>query len=47
MDAPVATKSKYGKNLQVLHFDSAPPQGHVKSVKCEEPIDDSQSKFGY
>ena len=35
-----ATKSKYGKNLEVLHFDPAPPQGHGMSVKCEEPLDE-------
>ena len=35
-----ATKSKYGKNLEVLHSDPAPPQGHAMSVKCEEPIDE-------
>ena len=40
MDAPSTTKSKYGKNLEVLHFDPVPPQGHVMSVKCEEPIDE-------
>ena len=33
-------KSKYGKNLQVLNFDPAPPQGHVMSVKCEQSIDE-------
>ena len=32
--------SKYGKNLDVLHFDHAPSPGHVMSVKCEEPIDE-------
>ena len=39
---PAATKSKYmyGKNLLVLYFDPAPSQGHVMSVKCEEPIDE-------
>ena len=37
---PAATKSKYGKNLLVLPFDPAHPQGHVMSVKCEEPIDE-------
>ena len=26
---PAATKSKYGKNLSVLHFDPAQPQVHV------------------
>ena len=37
---PAATKSKYGKYLEVLHFDPAPPQGQVMSEKCEEPIDE-------
>ena len=37
---PAATKSKYGKNLEVLHFNQPRPQGHVMSVKCEEPIDE-------
>ena len=37
---PVSTESKYGKNLQVLQFDPTPPQGHLMSVKCEEPIDE-------
>ena len=37
---PAATKSKYGKNLQVLHFYPAPPQGHEMSVKCEEPLNE-------
>ena len=36
---PPATKSKYGKNFEVLYFDLPHPQGHVMSVKCEEPID--------
>ena len=35
-----ATKSNYGKNLQVLHFDPAHPQGHVMPVKCEQPLDE-------
>ena len=39
-DAPGSNKVKYGKNLQVLHFDPTPPQGYVMSVKCEEPIDE-------
>ena len=48
LDAPGGHKnSKYDKNLQVLHFDSARPQGHVISVKCEEPIDELTAKFGY
>ena len=34
---PAAAKLKYGRNLKVLNFDPAPPQGHVISVKCEEP----------
>ena len=38
--SPVATKSKYGKNLLVLNFDPAHPQEHVMSVECEEPIDE-------
>ena len=37
---PVATKSKYCKNLLVLHFDPAQPPGQVMSVKCEESIDE-------
>ena len=37
---PVATKSKYGKNIQVLYFDPPQPQGRVMLVKCEEPIDE-------
>ena len=28
------------QNLQVLHFDPAPPQGHVMSVKCKQPLDE-------
>ena len=28
------------KNLQVLRFDPAQPQGYVMSVKCEQPIDE-------
>ena len=28
------------KNLQVLHFDPPNPQGHLMSVKYEEPIDE-------
>ena len=26
-DAPVATKLKYEKSIQILHFDPVPPQG--------------------
>ena len=37
---PVATKSKYGKNLLVLHFEHPPCPGHVMSVKCEQPLDE-------
>ena len=37
---PAATKSKYGKNLSKSYILTTPhPQGHVISVKCEEPID--------
>ena len=40
-DPPVATRSKYGKNLiKVLHFDPIRPQGHGMSVKCEQPLDE-------
>ena len=36
-----ATKSKYGKNLFESYILTPPhPQGHVMSVKCEEPIDE-------
>ena len=44
---PVTRKSKYGKYLLVLHFDPAHPQGHGLSAKCEQPLDNLQSKFGY
>ena len=37
---PAFTKSNYGKNLQVPHFEPAPPQGHVTSMKCEQPLDE-------
>ena len=37
---PAATKSKYGKNLQVLHFDPAQLKGHEMPVKCEQPLDE-------
>ena len=30
---PMATKSKYGKNLYVLHFDSFPPPGEEDVVQ--------------
>ena len=39
MDAPRATKSKYGKNLLSPTFWSH-PQGHVMSMKYEEPIEE-------
>ena len=48
MDAPGGNKVKYGKNLQVLHFDPAPPRGHVQmSVKCEKLIDELTVHFKY
>ena len=37
---PAVTKSNYGKNLKVLHLDPAPHQGHVMSMKCEQPLDE-------
>ena len=33
-------KVKIWQNLQVLHFDSAPPQGLLMSVNCEQPLDE-------
>ena len=39
-DAPGSNNVKIWQNLQVLHFDPAPHQGHVMSVKYEEPIDE-------
>ena len=35
---PAATKSKYGKisKSQIL----TPPQGHVMSVRCDQPLDE-------
>ena len=39
-DAPAATKSKYGKNLQVLHFDPAPPPGVCDVSEVWEPMDE-------
>ena len=36
-DAPGGNKVKIWQNLQVLHFDPAPPQEQVMSVKCEKP----------
>ena len=45
-DAPLAaTKSKYSKNLQVLHFNQSLPQGHEMWVKCEQSIDELTIKF--
>ena len=45
---PAATKSKYGKNLQVLHFDPAPPPGAcVVSEVWGTHRWNLQSKFGY
>ena len=35
---PAATKSKYAKISK--SYIVTPPQGHVMSVKCEEPIDE-------
>ena len=35
---PRQQQSKYGKNLRVI-LTLPHPQGHVMSVKCEEPID--------
>ena len=37
---PGATKSKYGETLKVLHFDTAPYQGHGMSMKYEQPLDE-------
>ena len=37
---PAATESKSGKNLYVVTFDPAPPQGHGMSVKREELLDE-------
>ena len=39
-DAPDGNKVKIWQNLQVLHFDPTPPQGHVMSVKCELLLDE-------
>ena len=40
MDAPGATKSKYGKISKSYIFTPHLPQGHVMSVKCEQPLDE-------
>ena len=40
MDAPVATKSKYGKISKSQILTPPHPQGHVMSVKCEQPLDE-------
>ena len=43
---PAATKSKYGKNQNMAKISKSyiltppHPQGHVMSVKCEEPTDE-------
>ena len=37
---PDATKSKYDKISKSLILVSLHPQGHVMSVKCEEPLDE-------
>ena len=41
MDDPIGNKVKIWQK-SLLHFDPAPPhpQGHLMSVKCEEPIDE-------
>ena len=39
-DALGGNKVRIWKNLQVQHYDSAPPQGHVMSVKCEQHLDE-------
>ena len=39
-DAPAATKSNYGKNLNLLYFNPAPPPGHMMSVLCGQPVDE-------
>ena len=38
---PAATKPKYGKISKSYILTLPQPQGHVMSVKCEEPIDES------
>ena len=35
------------QNLQVFHFYPAPPQGHVMSVRCEQPLDELTVQVWY
>ena len=37
---PAATKSKYGKISKYQISTQPHPQGHVMSVKCEQPLDE-------
>ena len=37
---PAATKSKYGKISKSQILTQPHPQGHVMSVKCEQPLDE-------
>ena len=37
-DAPGGNEVKYGKNLCPIFLTPPDPQGHVMSVKCQEPI---------
>ena len=39
-DAPGSNKVKYGKISKSYILTQPDPQGHVMSVKCEEPIDE-------
>ena len=39
-DAPNGNKVKIWQNLEVPHFDPAPPQGHMMSGECEQPLDE-------
>ena len=40
MDAPAATKSKYGNISESQILTPSHPRGHVMSVKCEQPLDE-------
>ena len=40
MDAPAATKSKYGKISKSQILTPPHPWGHVMSVKCEQALDE-------
>ena len=40
---PAATKSKYGKISK--SYILTPPQGHVMSVVCEQPLDELTVKI--